>query len=279
VAEEADGLAVRVQGEGAGRLPADGTNVVVQGIRTIFETAGRAFRGAAVHSANRIPPSRGLGSSAAAWVAGLTAGNALLGDPLDRDALLLLASRAEGHPDNVAAALLGGLTVSAALGDRVVAVRLPVPRALSWIVLVPEMESSTQAARAVLPTEVPRPDAVFNLQRLSLLLAALTAGPHSLLADAMHDRLHEPYRLRLFPWLDRVKREACAAGALGCALSGAGPSVLAAASDGAVAVARAMEAALRREGVGGTARVLPVDLEGATWRSGSWRVLCPADSE
>jgi homoserine kinase len=278
-AEESDRVAVSVEGLGQGRLPADRSNVIVEGIRLAFEAVGRPFRGAAVHSVNRIPPSRGLGSSAAAWVAGLTAGNALLGAPLDRDALLGIAARAEGHPDNVAAALLGGLTVSAALPDRVVAIRIPVPPAISWVVLVPEMESSTGEARAVLPPEVPRADAVFNLQRLGLLLAALTAGDLSRLADGMDDRLHQPYRQRLFPWLGRVARAAREAGALGCVLSGAGPSVLAAAIRDTERIARGMEAALHAEGVAGTARGLSVDLDGATWRLGPWSGPSPAATE
>jgi homoserine kinase len=268
VVEESDTVAVAVEGLGEARLPADGSNVIVEGIRRAFQAAGRPFRGVAVHSVNRIPLSRGLGSSAAAWVAGLIAGNALLGSPLDRDALLALAARAEGHPDNVAAALIGGLTVSATLGDRVIAARLPVPPALSWVVLVPATESATLEARAVLPAAVPRVDAVFNLQRLGLLVAALTAGDPSLLADGMDDRLHQPYRQRLFPWFLPVVKAAREAGALGCVLSGAGPSMLAAATGNVDRVARAMEAALRAEGESGTARVLAVDLEGATWRAG-----------
>lgn len=267
--EERDGISVSVEGEGQGRLPTDEDNVVVQGIRQAYAAGGRRFRGAAVRSVNRIPPGRGLGSSAAAWVAGLAAGNALIGCPLDGEALLALASRAEGHPDNVAAALLGGLTVSASLGDRVVARRLPVPPGISWVVLVPDRESSTREARAALPVEVPLADAVFNLQRVSLLLAALVAGDARLLGDAMDDRLHQPYRRRLFPWLDPVARAGREAGALGCVLSGAGPSMLAATSGDAERVARALEVALGLEGVAGRALVLPVDLEGATWGVGS----------
>lgn len=264
--EEADGVTVAVLGEGQGQLPADASNVIVQGIQRVYAAAGRPFRGAAVESVNRIPPRRGLGSSAAAWVAGFTAGNALLGSPLDSEALLTLAGQAEGHPDNIAAALLGGLTVSASVNGRVVALRVPVPPEISWVALVPAMESSTSEARAVLPVAVPRADAVFNLQRLGLLLGALGAGQPALLGDAMQDRLHEPYRMRLFPWLGRVAGAAREAGALGCVLSGAGPSVLAAVAGEAEGVALAMERALSAEGLDGTAHVLAVDLEGAVWQ-------------
>jgi homoserine kinase len=215
---------------------------------------------------NRIPLARGLGSSAAAWVGGLLAANVVLGEPLDRDGLLAAATRAEGHPDNVAAALLGGLTVSCADGPRVTAVSLPVPREIEWVVLLPETESSTHEARAVLPASVPRADAIFNVQRVSLLLAALAAGRVDLLELAMQDRLHQPYRLRLFPWMDAVAAAGRGAGALGCVLSGAGPSMLAAVRPrGGESVARAMEEALRAAGIAGRALHLPVDAGGAQW--------------
>jgi homoserine kinase len=263
--EEADGLSVTVEGEGAGRLDAGPKNVVARGVALGFEAAGRRFRGARLRCVNRIPLSRGLGSSAAAWVGGLVAANALLGEPLDRDGLVTVAARAEGHPDNVAAAVLGGLAVSCADGDRVTAVSLPVPRDIAWVVLVPETESSTREARAVLPESLPRADAVFNVQRVSLLLAALGAGRADLLDLAMQDRLHQPYRQRLFPWMEAVAGAGRRAGALGCVLSGAGPAMLAAVRGSGDGVARAMERALREAGIGGRALSLAVDAAGATW--------------
>ena len=154
-AAEADGVSVRIEGEGAGSLPPGPDNVVARGVRLAFEAAGRPFEGVSLTCVNRIPTARGLGSSAAAWVGGLVAGNALLGGPLDRDALLALAVRAEGHPDNVAAALLGGLTVSCVDADRVIALTLPVPADVGWVVLIPTISSSTAEARAVLPASVP----------------------------------------------------------------------------------------------------------------------------
>jgi len=264
VLEEADGVTVAVEGEGAGRLATGAHNVVARGVRMAFEAAGRPFRGARLTCINRIPPSRGLGSSAAAWVAGLAGGNALAGAPLDRDELLRLAATAEGHPDNVTAALLGGLTVSCWTGERVAAVSLPVPARLSWVVLVPEVEGSTAEARAALPDTYSRADAVFNLQRASLLLAALTAGRPELLGVAMEDRLHQPYRFKLFPWLSEVIPAATRAGALACALSGAGPSALAVIDGPGDAVGKAMEEALRAAGVRGRALSLAVDSAGTT---------------
>jgi homoserine kinase len=265
VYEEADRVSITVEGEGAGRLDPGAGNVVARAARMAHEAAGRSFTGAAIHCVNRIPVARGLGSSAAAWVGGLVAANATLGSPLDRDAVLALACRAEGHPDNVAAALLGGLTVSCVSGERVTAVSLPVPAALGWVVLVPGIESATREARALLPDTVTRADAVFNLQRTGLLLAALASGRVDVLAVAMEDRLHQPQRQALFPWMEAARRAALDAGALGCVLSGAGPSLLAAVSGAAQPVARAMEGALSLAGVAGRALLLPVDSGGATW--------------
>lgn len=267
VAAPGERVTVDIEGEGAGRLATDQRNVIARAVRLAYEAAGRPFPGCTITCVNRIPLARGLGSSAAAWVGGLVAGNALLGSPLDRGALLDLAARAEGHPDNVSAALLGGLTVSALTADRVSAVALPVPRDLGWVVLVPDVTSSTSEARAVLPVSVPRGDAVFNVQRVAMLLAALQAGRDDLLTGALEDRLHQPYRLQLFPWMPDVVRAARDAGALGCVLSGAGPSLLAVVRGDARAVGKAMEDALRHAGIGGVARTLRVDVDGAVSRA------------
>ena len=264
VAEERDGVTVTIDGEGADRLARDAHNVVARGVRLAYEAAGRPFKGCALACVNRIPAARGLGSSAAAWVGGLAAGNALLGSPLSRDALLGLAARAEGHPDNVAAAVFGGLTVSCGTPQGVTAVTLPVPKNLAWVVLVPEVTSATAEARALLPRSVPREDAVFNVQRVALLLAGLQTALPAALSVALEDRLHQPYRLKLFPWMPTVAAAARAAGALGCVLSGAGPSLLAVVDGDGQAVGRTMEEALSGAGVRGRARVLDVDAAGAS---------------
>lgn len=266
VAEERDGVTVSIEGEGADRLSRDGANVVARGVRLAFDAAGRSFRGCALECVNRIPTARGLGSSAAAWVGGLVAGNALMGSPLSREALLGLAARAEGHPDNVAAAVFGGLTVSCGTPDGVTAVALPVTKSLSWVVLIPEVTSATAEARALLPRTVPREDAVFNVQRVALLLAGLQIALPAALSVALEDRLHQPYRLKLFPWMPEVAAAARAAGALGCVLSGAGPSLLAVVAGEGAAVGHAMEDAAGRAGIRGRARALDVDGAGATSR-------------
>jgi homoserine kinase len=141
-----------------------------------------------------------------------------------------------------------------------------VPVEVRWVVLVPVVTSSTAEARAVLPASVPRADAVFNVQRVALLLAALSAGRPAALRTALDDRLHQPYRRRLFPWMAAVAEAAREAGALGCVLSGAGPSLLAPVVGDPAPVARAMEGALRAAGIAGAAAVHAVEVHGAVSR-------------
>jgi homoserine kinase len=262
---EAGTITVEIEGEGADRLPRDSTNLVVRGARVVYETAQRPFPGLRVHQVNRIPPSRGLGSSASAWLGGMLGANALLGDPLSRAEVMALAVRQEGHPDNLGAALHGGLAVTVWDSESRLVITLPVPPALRFVVLVPEEESSTVVARAALPASYGRADAVFNVGRVALLVAALGVGRLEGLDAAMADRLHQPYRREaLFPWLGTVFAAARSAGALGAALSGAGPSVLAVTREPeGPAVGRAMERALRDAGRTGAARVLEADAAGA----------------
>lgn len=238
---------------------------MVRGAQLVYQAAGRPFRGLRVRQLNRIPPSRGLGSSATAWLGGMLGANALLREALPPSSVMELAVEQEGHPDNLAAALHGGLAVICWDREARAVVTLPVPRSLRFALLVPDRESSTAEARAALPQSYSRADAVFNVGRTALLLAAFTRERWDLLRAAMADRLHQPYRSRaLFPWLDRVFAAADAAGALGAALSGAGPSVLAVVRESEAArVAAAMEEALRGHGLEGRALVLAADSRGA----------------
>ena len=196
---------------------------------------------------NRIPLSRGLGSSAAATVAGLLAGSALAGSPLSADRLLAMATELEGHPDNAAAAVLGGFTIAAhgvaPHGDMPIAVRFDAPRDLRAIVFIPEVRLATRDMRAVLPATVPLRDAVANLQAVGLGVAGLATGRTEFLRFLTVDRLHEPYRAVPYPQLPVLVEAARRAGALGACLSGAGSTIIAFA-DSLPMIAR-VEAAFR----------------------------------
>lgn len=215
-----------------------------------------------------IPPSRGLGSSATAVVGGLVAANALLGDPLDQDELLELAVACEpgNHPDNVAAALLGGIVITGPrdAAGRLVTLSLPVPPDLRAVLFIPDQPMSTVAGRALLPDAYPRADVTHNLGRVALLAAALASARYDLLAVAMQDRLHQPYRAGIFPALDPLIQAALAADAHGACLSGGGSSVLALAADRAAEVAAALQSTADRLAVPGRALVLAISPRGAT---------------
>ncbi len=233
------GLQITVDGEGARRIPINTSNLVYRSIATLFEHVAEPLPGLSIHLSNAIPLMSGLGSSSAAIVGGLVAANALLGKPLTVDELLALAIEIEGHPDNVAPALLGGLIIVVNSGGRPIYRRIE-PPALDVVVAVPEFRLATVEARAALPDRVPLADAVFNLGRAALVVWGLSDADYELLASVMEDRLHQPYRTPLVPGLEDVFQAAKRAGAAGVALSGAGPSVVAFAPDRHTAIAEAM---------------------------------------
>jgi homoserine kinase len=213
-------VVVESEGEGAGEAPGGPDNLFVRA----FEAAGADSRGLTVRMTNRIPFARGLGSSAATIAAGLVAGRAWAG--AGEDDLLSLATALEGHPDNVAAALNGGVTLAWTTDGVPAAVGLGDP-GFELVAVVPSQQLSTAAARAALPASVPHADAVHTAARAALLVAALGSGDGDLLAQALDDRLHEPYRAPLAPLLGAVREQLPALpGALGATLSGAGPAVL-----------------------------------------------------
>ena len=192
---------------------------------------------------------------------GVAAANALLKKKFSQDELLALAAKIEGHPDNVAPALLGGLVVSVQGKKELLAARLDMPRGLKCVVFVPNRALSTKIARGVLPKQVSRADAIFNASRTALWIAAIESRKWEWLEEATRDRLHQPYRAKLVRGLYRMFEAAMGAGARGVALSGAGPSVIAFTDRNTTAarIAKALEAV----GVAGSARVVGVTNRGA----------------
>jgi homoserine kinase len=222
------GLDVQVAGEGAEQVPTGERHLIVKAMRTTFRRLGGQPRGLALRAANRIPHGRGLGSSAAAIVAGVVGARALVvggADRLDDLAVLRLAADLEGHPDNVAACLLGGYTISWSGAEGIRAVTSAVAPQVKPVVYVPTTRVSTSRARRLLPDTVPFGDAAFAAGRAALLTAALTVRP-DLLFDATADRLHQQYRAVAMPRSATLVSRLRNAG-LAAVLSGAGPSVVA----------------------------------------------------
>ena len=219
-------LEIEVSGEGADDVPRDASNLVVRSIAYAFEAVGRRMPGIRMQAHNVIPHGRGMGSSGAAVVSGLLAAKGLLaGDVVFGDETLLsLATELEGHPDNVAPALFGGLTIAWMDETGPQHKKLLVHRGVSPLVLVPEFTMSTKLARSLQPLQVPREDAVFNVSRSALLIAALTQSPELLLA-ATEDKLHQSYRAQAMLDTDRLVRLLRERG-FAAVVSGAGPSVL-----------------------------------------------------
>ncbi len=256
-----------IEGSEGAHLRGGPDNLVYRSAQRVWKEAGQQPVALEARVRLAVPPARGLGSSATAIVAGLIGANALVGEPLSKEKLLELAIDIEGHPDNVVPSLLGGLCMTArAASHRWRVVRCEWQESVKAVVVIPAIRLSTSEARRVMPKLIPIADAVVNLGSLTLLLQGLRTGNGDLIADGMHDRLHEPYRWGLIQGGRQVRQAALDAGAWGCVISGAGPSLLALASgDHAPAVGRAMVSAWEREGVASRAEVLRVQLIGSRW--------------
>ena len=261
-------IVVEATGEGAENIPRGRKNLAWQAIRRLLQKVGREdeFKGAIIRMKNNVPLSRGLGSSSTAIVAGLVATNEILGSPLNRQELLKLATELEGHPDNVAPALFGGFTVSVMNKGEVQTFSFLPRIKLKLIVAVPDFELSTRLARKVLPKNVSMKDAIFNISRASMLIAALVEGREELLPLAFDDALHQPYRKKLVPGMTEVFEAAKSAGALGAAISGAGSCLISftsAHSGLEEKIAAAMVEEFKVHGVESKALILNVDNKGA----------------
>lgn len=254
----AEQTTITLYGDHSQGLPLDKSNLLYGIAQRLFAESGAAIPELAISVYSDIPLTRGLGSSAAAIVGALGAANALIGDPVPRDELFRIATEIEGHPDNVGPAMFGGIVSSVWDGKKASYIRIEPPQGLTTLVAIPRYELSTAKARAALPEQVSRADAVFNLSRAALLTAAFAAGRLDLVRVAMQDRLHQPYRAPLVPGLSRVLEEAVEHGALGAALSGAGPTAIAFADE---ATDRKHELeTFMREAMGGDRGEAAVDL-------------------
>lgn len=255
-------LTIEISGEGAGNIPYDSRNIVWRSIQHLLEKANVEYKGAYIKMRNNVPLSRGLGSSAAAIVAGLKAANVALGNPFNRRELFQMATELEGHPDNVAPAIFGGVTISVVENGQPECLSFIPKIPLRLIVAVPEFSLSTRSARNVLPEMVPMKDAIFNISRASLLVAALCRGDTRHLRHAFEDMIHQPYRAKLIPGMYDVFEAAKNAGALGACMSGAGPCLIAFATEGGDAIGASMVTAFNANKVKARYLLLTIDNRG-----------------
>jgi homoserine kinase len=260
-----EGYSIIRRGEGSDLVVDPHRDLVLRAFRHLVRLAGEPVPTVELTVRSSIPVARGLGSSAASIVAGLALANEWLGGRVPPGTLLDEAIRLEGHPDNVSPSLLGGFVLCAPRRDGgVTPVPLPAPRGIALTLVIPRLRVSTEKARALLPRAIPLGDAARNTARALALLCALSSGRSDLVADALEDVYHVPYRARLIPGFDRVVRAGREAGALGVTISGSGPTLLALHAPGRGArVGAAMVRAFARERI--PARAIPgrIDRRGA----------------
>ena len=255
---------VAISGEGAGDLAADTDNLTYRAMAFLYGEADVPMPPLSLHCENAIPLSRGMGSSAAAIAGGLVAANALLDNPFSANELLEMAATIEGHPDNVAAAVHGGLRLVVSDADnRIYTAPVNIPAELRAVLLIPEHRIATVDARRVLPAEVSVADAVYNMSRAALLVAAMEGSRPEYLQIATQDCLHQPYRQAIFPAMRVIFKAAMDAGALGVFLSGSGSTILALTQGKEMTVAYEMFDAARLCGVAGRVEVTQPTAQGA----------------
>ena len=255
-----DTPSVSVTGEGEGELEAGPENLVYRSMEFLYRELGCPIPPLRVRCDNEIPLARGLGSSAAAIAGGLAAANALSSGGFAARDLLEMAATIEGHPDNVAAAVMGGLQLVVTEGQdsgesTLYTVPVSVPAAIHAVLFIPDVRIATTDARAVLPQQLPIADAVHNMARVALLVAGMATNHPEYLSVATQDKLHQPYRQPLFPAMKLLMKAALDAGALGAFLSGSGSTVLALTQGREMTVAYEMAEAARQASVEGTVRV------------------------
>ena len=258
---------VEISGEGAGELGTGRDNLVYRSMEFLFNEAGQEMPVVRIRCENEIPLARGMGSSAAAIAGGLVAANVICSQDFTANDLLEMAATIEGHPDNVAAAVMGGMQLvivdETDDGRRLFAVPVNVPPELRAVVFVPDVRIATEDARAVLPEMVSMADAVHNMGRVGLLVAGMATNHLEYLAIATQDRLHQPYRQPLFPAMKVIFKAALDAGALGVFLSGSGSTILALTQGREMTVAYEMAEAARQACVEGNVRVTQPSVRGA----------------
>lgn len=263
VRECRSGIKIEITGKEKNGLPKGKTNLFFQAAEMVFKKCGYVPEGLRIKIKSCIPIARGLGSSAALIVAGAVAANEFCGKRLSQDDLMQLCADLEGHPDNIVAAFLGGLTICGYEDNRLIYKNFLVRHGLRAIIAVPQnLEVKTKEAVAILPKKIPLEDVVFNISRVAFFISGILEDELDIMGLGMEDRLHQPYRKALVPGLEDVFKAAKHAGAHGVALSGSGPSVIALTHRYPQPIGRAMKIAFGRNGIEAKVMILDADNEG-----------------
>ena len=256
---------VVVSGVDVEKIPSTPEHIAFQAVESIFQRSGvQQPDGLKLTIANGIPAIRGLGGSGTAILGGLLTANVLCGNMFSLSEILNFSTAIEGHPDNVAASLYGGLVISVQEEEHIHTIQLVCDPVLHVVLAIPEFTLSTQKARDILPKTVDFADAIYNISRSSLLVASIATGKLDMLPLAMKDKLHQPYRSTLIPGFNDVVEAATSAGALSIALSGAGPTIAAYCLNNMDQVGNRMQEAFNQHGIPCKIKVLSADLDGAT---------------
>lgn len=271
VEPQSAGFKIVPTGEGSDVVPRDASNLIIRTARFVAEQRGVELTGARLRVHSEIPLTRGLGSSSSAIIAGISVYEALTGDRLNDDELFRYALHYEDHGDNLAPCRLGGLVLACIVEEgheqlSMLTVKREWPEELKVVVAIPDLEMETAKMRAALPKSVPTRDAVFNMQRAALLQAAIAERKFDLISEALRDRLHQPFRAPLAPGLSEVlylnNELHRFPGLLGAAISGAGSTMIAFATDNTAQIAHAMQSRFEACGVRARAFEVPVDNRG-----------------
>lgn len=260
-AQPSPGLCITASGEDVDMIPREASNLVFQAAEIVFNRLDWRPPGLHIEQRNTIPIGSGLGSSSSAVLAGMFGANALAGSPLTKREILQMATDLEGHPDNVAPAVFGGLVLGVQAADGLFVEQIAIAP-LRVAVVLPDFQLLTSAARAALPSQVTMQDAIFNTSRIGLLIRALESADYHKLQVAMEDRLHQPYRIPLIPGMQQAFTAAREAGAAAVALSGAGPSLIAFAGERHQKIGEAASEAFSQAGFSCRTWVLTVDTRG-----------------
>ncbi len=260
-----EGIVIEALGQDAGLLPQGKNNLAAESFYILWDKLGQPAMGIKITSETQVPVSRGLGSSSTAVVAGLMAANALAGSPLGQADLVTEATLIEGHPDNVAPAILGGMTINVMEEGKVRSLKLAPAKPLKLVVLVPDMQLSTAKARAAMPKAISVRDSVYSTSRAALLIGALATGRYEFLSTALQDKIHTPYRLPLIPGAQEALKRAQEAGAYQAVISGSGSTLMAYAPVDAdlETIGRAMREPFTKRKIDTTVHLLDLDFEGA----------------